>query len=219
MLMRKRMIYSVLATGLMAAMGATAAETAQLRLTGTITPAACVPVFAGGGSIDYGAIAASTLNTTAQTTLPDKYITFSVTCDAPVKFAFTVRDERNATTVTSLETIEGASASGKYGLGTAANGVKIGAYSMKIGSETSNEGVARRLGSVDGGATWQLFGGSLNKGPLYGFGNCPTATVPAALTAITMTVRIVAAIDKAENLPITDEISIDGLTTFEVKYL
>ncbi|MCH1996717.1 DUF1120 domain-containing protein, partial [Achromobacter xylosoxidans] len=58
-----------LATLSLALAGSMAASVAQaqsidVRVIGTITPAACIPSLAGGGVVDYGNIAASTLNQT-----------------------------------------------------------------------------------------------------------------------------------------------------------
>ena len=217
--MKKFMTVSVIASTLMVPVLASAATTAELKLIGTITPAACVPNFTGGATIDYGNIPASTLNTTAQTMLPEKTTKLTVSCNAPVKFALAATDERSASAVTTLETIPNVEAASKFGLGAASNNAKIGAYSLQISNETADSGVTRRLRSLDSGATWVPFGGAMRNDGIIGFGNSATATVPSAHTSIGVDVRVVAAVDKAENLPIASEIDIDGLTTIEVKYL
>ena len=217
--MKKFVTLGVITSALMAPMMASAATTADLKLIGTITPAACVPNFTGGTTIDYGNIPAGTLNATAQTNLPDKTTKLTVTCNAPVKFGFSMIDNRAASAVTSLTTISGADNEAKLGLGSAGNGAKIGAYSMQISNETPDTGTTQRLRSSDGGTTWVVFGGILTPSYLYGFANSSTATAPSAHTSITVDIKVVAAIDKASNLPITSEIKIDGLSTFEVKYL
>ncbi|WP_390344025.1 DUF1120 domain-containing protein [Variovorax boronicumulans] len=136
------------------------AESAELRITGTIVPAACTPAFAGGGVVDYGTIPASSLNPTAQTTLAEKSIQLTMTCDAPVRFGFKVIDERAASAVTSLETIQGATPNMKFGLGTS-DGKNIGAYSLQVVRETVNGGgFSIALESGDGGISW----GSSTKG-------------------------------------------------------
>lgn len=217
--MKKFVTLGVVASALMVPMMASAATTADLKLIGTITPAACVPNFTGGATIDYGNIPASTLNATAQTLLPEKTTKLSVDCNAPVKFAFGLVDDRNATALTTLDTITGYPATAKFGLGAADNGAKIGAYSLQISNETADTGATRRLASADSGSTWAPFGGGLTTTSIVGFGNSATATVPSAHKSITVDLRVVAAVDKTANLPITNEIKIDGLSTFEVKYL
>jgi len=217
--MKKLMALSVVASALMLPAFVNAATTADVKLIGTITPASCVPAFVGGNTIDYGHIASSSLNATAQTMLPEQTTKFSVTCDAPVKFAFSLVDERAATSVTTLNTISGYDATYKFGLGAADNGAKIGTYSLQISSETADSGATQRLFSVDGGATWATFGGGLRNNSIIGFAASSSATVPSPHKSIAVDVRVVAAIDKSANLPLTTDIKIDGLTTIEVKYL
>ena len=197
------------------------AESAQLRITGTIVPAACRPAFAGGGVIDYGTILASTLNPTAQTTLPDKSTQLTLTCDAPALFGFKVIDERAATADISLETIPNYLPNMKFGLGTA-DGKKIGAYSLQMTSQTSDAGPAHPIGSYDGGATWVALGtGGMggNGNRLVAFANSATEYVPSAHTSITADIRVVTAIEPGSDLPLTRNIPLDGLSTFEVVYL
>lgn len=217
--MKKLMVLSVLASALTVPVMATAATTADLKLIGTITPAACTPNFTGGATIDYGNIPAGTLNVATQTLLPEKTTKLTVTCTAPVKFALTLTDDRSASAVTTLNTIATYTADMKFGLGAATNGAKIGAYSLQISNEAPDSGATQRLYSTDGGATWASFLGGLSTARLISFANSATSTTPAAHTSMAMDVKVVAAIDKASNLPITDEIKIDGMSTIEVKYL
>ncbi|WP_397432127.1 DUF1120 domain-containing protein [Pseudomonas chlororaphis] len=216
--MNKFVAVSVLSAMMLSPVAANAA-TADLRLIGTITPSACVPNFTGGATIDYGNIPSGSLNTTAQTMLPQKTTTLSVVCDAPVKFALKSTDERAASAITTLTTVAGVAANGKYGLGVAPGGVNIGAYTLFLSGETSDAGATRRLASDDGGTTWVPFGGSVNSSRLIGFSDSASGTAPTAHTSVTVNVAVVAAVDQASNLPLTDDIVIDGLSTFEVVYL
>jgi len=217
--MKKIIALGVITSAFMLPVMANAATTADVKLIGTITPASCVPTFVGGNTIDYGRIASTSLSPTTQTMLPEQTTKLSVTCDAPVKFAFSLVDERAATAVTTLNTISGYDAGNKFGLGAADNGAKIGAYSLQISNEVADSGATQRLTSVDSGATWAVFGGGMRNNNLVAFASTASATVPSPHKSITVDMRVVAAIDKSSNLPITADIKIDGLTTFEVKYL
>jgi hypothetical protein len=217
--MKKLVALSVLSAAMLSSMTAHAA-TAELKLIGTITPSACVPNFAGGGTINYGNIPASSLNASAQTMLPVKTTTVSVVCDSPVKFAFTAIDERAGTSVDTLTIPNMTFANGKFGLGTAPGGVNIGAYSIQFTGGTSNLGPVSRLWSSNNGVSWASFSGVIfHTSGLFAWNDGVTAGVPGALTSLTADVTITAALDKASNLPLTNEIAIDGLTTFEVVYL
>lgn len=217
--MKKLVALSALSAAMLSSMTAHAA-TAELKLIGTITPSACVPNFTGGSTINYGNIPASTLNAAAQTNLPDKTTTISVVCDAPVKFALRTLDERAATAVNSIA-FPGSFNTQKFGFGSAPGGVNIGAYVLQMNNGTSDRGPVTRMASSDGGTTWNAWSGFVgNNGvSLVSWNDGVTPNVLGAHTSITADVSIFAAIDRASNLPLTSEIPIDGLATFEVVYL
>ncbi|PIF78759.1 uncharacterized protein DUF1120 [Variovorax sp. 54] len=196
------------------------AESAELRITGTIVPSACKPSFAGGGVVDYGAMSAGSLNPTAQTTLADKSIQLTLTCEASALFAFKVIDERAGTAVASLETIPTYDASSKFGLG-AVDGKNIGAYSLQITNETADQGTTKHIHSADGGTTWSDFAGGMtvDGSQIVAFAGSATGTTPGPHTSVTADIRVVTAIDKGSNLPLTQRIPLDGLSTFELVYL
>ncbi|WP_341892360.1 DUF1120 domain-containing protein [Variovorax sp. YR752] len=219
----KRIATLAVIAGVAAAMFASvqaSAESAQLQITGTIVPAACRLAFAGGGVIDYGSIPASSLKPTAQTTLPDKSTQLTLTCEAPALFAFKVIDERAGTAVTSLTTVPTYDAKAKFGLG-ALGGKNIGAYSFQIANETSDQGATTHILSMTGGANWvgSASGVAGDGSRLVAFAGSPTGTVPSPHTSVTAEMRLVTAIDKGSNLPLTQKIPLDGLSTFELVYL
>lgn len=194
------------------------ADTAELRLIGTITPAACVPNFTGGATIDYGNIPAASLNQTTQTNLPVKQTTFNVTCDAPTVFYFKAADERLSTVVADLDLLENATVDNKFGLGAASDGANIGAYTLQLTNDVADGVGARRLASLDSGTSWFGWQGTFaHNSEIYGFGTS-ASFVPVPVTTVTSDVIVTAALDKGTNLPLQDEIDIDGLATIEVIY-
>ena len=196
-----------------------AATTAELKLTGRIIPAACTPNFVGGSTIDYGTIHVSTLNVTAQTMLPKKNTRMTITCEVPVKFALAGIDERRATSEGTLETVDRYTQMYKFGLGLASNGAKIGAYSLDMKNISADKGVTRTGVSSNGGVNWNASVSAFSHGNIIGFSDSATSLLPTAHKSISFDLNVVAAVVKSENLPIADEIQIDGLTTVEVKYL
>ncbi|PLC03931.1 hypothetical protein CY658_17975 [Variovorax sp. RO1] len=196
------------------------AERSELRITGAIVPSACTLAFAGGGVVDYGTIFASSLNQTGQTTLADKSTQLTLTCEAPALFAFKVIDEHAGTAVTSLTTVPAYDAKAKFGLG-AVDGKNIGAYSFKIENETSDHGATRQIFSLNGGANWTLSAGGVagDGSKLVAFTDSAAVNVPSPYTSVTADIRLVTAIDKGSNLPLTQKIPLDGLSTFELVYL
>lgn len=215
--MKNILKFGVIACAIMVPVLANAATTAELKLIGTITPASCVPNFTGGSTIDYGTIPASTLNATEQSRLPNKSTSFTVTCDAPVKFGFSVIDERSATAVAEI-----GSSFQAYGLGAADNGANIGGYWLSINNGTADTGEVEKLRSLDGGVTWEAFAGNIyadGEAAVFAFGDSVSSQTPTAHKSVSVDLDVFAYIDKTDNLPIADEIKIDGLATIEVKYL
>lgn len=217
--MKKLVALSVLSATMLSSMTAHAA-TAELKLIGTITPAACVPNFTGGATINYGNIPASSLNQSAQTNLPNKTTVLTVACDAPIKFALKAVDERAATLIPEINLPAAPNPVYMFGLGAASNGAKIGAYGVQMSNVTTDAGTTRTMRSLDGGANWYFNGGAFGSdGRLIAFSDVSGSMLPAAHSSLTADITIVAAVDRASNLPLTSEIAIDGLTTIEVVYL
>ncbi|WP_447775348.1 hypothetical protein [Variovorax boronicumulans] len=108
----------------------------------------------------------------------------------------------------------------KLGLG-AVNGKNIGAYSLQMTKVTPDEGTTHGLVSLDSGATWVNHGGGIPGGGtvLIAYAGSAGGMVPTAHTSITADIRVVTAIDKGSNLPLTQKIPLDGLLTFELVYL
>ena len=71
---------------------ANAASTVDLTVTGLITPMACTPVLSSGGLVDFGKISRNDLNPSTGTRLPHKYLTLTVNCNAPGRYALRMRD-------------------------------------------------------------------------------------------------------------------------------
>lgn len=139
---------------MMAGASSAFAQSAVLKVTGTITPPACTPSFAGGDTVDFG-------NVTAGGDYNDigtKQTTLQISCTAPRYIAFKVRDDRNGTQVGMGQDIiprlagalfpDWAGASGGimawndqvFGLGKTTAGKAIGAYSLRIGKPSVSGG-------------------------------------------------------------------------------
>ncbi|MFJ3462005.1 DUF1120 domain-containing protein [Achromobacter spanius] len=189
------------------------AQSIDVRVTGSITPAACVPTIGGGGVIDFGVIPAASLNQTTTTALPKKTVPLSIACNAPTQVAITATDNRRDS-VLSTNMWEF-----KYGLGTAA-GVNIGEFMMFVdpGSVTV-EGLPAFSIDSGNGATWYdttvgivtqrgLTSWSLSKGG-----------APVAFKNLVGSLSVNAVINKGENLTLKEEIQLDGLATLELVYL
>ncbi|SDQ80863.1 Protein of unknown function [Pseudomonas sp. UC 17F4] len=215
--MKKIISVGLLSAAMLSSLNAHAAK-AELKVIGTITPAACVPNFAGGSIIDYGNIPAGTLNATAQTDLPNKLTTINITCDAPTTFYLKAADERAATVATGVVP-PGATAVSLYGLGAAPNGANIGTYAVQLTGGVADMGTTARTHSLDGGTTWNIWNGRFSNAgnQLIGFTNGATGN-PAPHRTITADITVTTSLAPANTLPMANDIILDGLTTVEVVY-
>lgn len=217
--MKKFIPACVLLAAAAAPIMASADQSAVLKITGLITPAACTPTFTGGDTIDYGIIAAASLSSTDANPLAAKTTQLSIACDRPMKFAVHARDERPGTAIEDLVTFPDYGPELKYGLGTF-DGTRIGAYSMKITRASSDVGVARPLLGNPDGTGWQPTGGGFrNTGNLIGFGLGASALEPAGHGLVTLDIGVYTTLDKGSNLPLSEDIPLNGQSTFEVVYL
>jgi hypothetical protein len=211
------------------------AESVDIRVVGTITPTACTPVLAGGGTVDYGNIQPSSLAKDTYTTLDEKQVDFSITCDAPAKVAIKATSQRGNSAVsqadgslgivsTSGNTLFAATGVAAYGLGL--DGAKgIGGYGLRLAPGTMMaDGVAVDSIQATGNTTsWSKTTlGSLIGTPTsirYSTWAATGTATPIAFTTLTGKLGVQAYINKASELDLTKPIALDGLTTLELVYL
>ncbi|OFS31490.1 hypothetical protein HMPREF3069_29050 [Achromobacter xylosoxidans] len=200
------------------------AQSIDVRVIGTITPAACIPTLAGGGVVDYGNIAAATLNQTAATALPSRAVAFSITCDAPTRVALRAMDNRASSAVPGIIQIvsPGLTEFSAFGLGVGA-GKNIGAFALQLepgGITLDGSSAITNMASADGGATWSgPFGGYARKDGRIMSWATTGSTVPTAFTTMAGTLAVHTVIDKAGNLDLSTDVVLDGLATLELVYL
>ncbi|MDR0805543.1 MAG: DUF1120 domain-containing protein [Enterobacteriaceae bacterium] len=243
--MMNKMKTTVCALAVLAASSSAAfAESVDVIVTGTITPSACTPAISGGGVIDYGAIAPSTLNPTNYTVLAEKTLAFSIVCDAPAKVAIQTRSSRPGSIAGGIAglgsgigveqlpsgvVLFGYTSIYGVGLGFDVDGTtKIGGYGMRIKPNSV---------LVDDVAATQLFSNNFysstsswtvaTSGTLFNTGVHPRVitwadtgtTVPKAFTTMTGTLGVQAYINYISELDLTHPIVLDGLSTIELVYL
>lgn len=201
-----------------AATASHAAPSVELKVTGTIRPTACTPLLAGDGSVDYGAISASSLRSGETTALPARRIELSVSCSAAAKIALTVVDNRSSSRLSGITDGIQSGADYNFGLGVAA-GKKIGGYvlSFESGATADGRGVSGIV-SADSGASWSSGAGYIrHSGSYYSFSE--SGTQPAAQKILSAQIKVQPVLNKAEELPLNQDVQLDGSATIEVKYL
>jgi len=205
-------------------LSATAAEDAELKVFGTIVPAACELTFPGGSETDFGKIDGSTLSPTDFTPLPEQLIGFAIICDAPMAAGVNVVNNKP---FAGLPTGIGQA----LGLGPApeaaypfaiSDGQQVGGYALWSDALTADGAavvhIARRFTGPWTNGTYKVFSYFNGvAGNYHGFA-APGTSVPIAFTALTGNIRITAALNKAGALTLTDETPIDGSATVRISY-
>ncbi|MFC0227267.1 DUF1120 domain-containing protein [Serratia aquatilis] len=210
------------------------AESIDVRVIGTIDPAACTPSLSGGGTIDYGTIKPTALATDAFTVLEEKQLDFAINCDAPAKVAVVAHSQRGASAVNADGSLaEIGSHSGLFGggssygvVGLGLDGTKgIGGYSVRLAPGTMiADGVAVDSIIAHGNtSSWTaaVTGAMFNSLTSLRYASWATkgTTTPVAFTTLAGKLGVQAYINKTSELDLTKPVVLDGLTTLELVYL
>ncbi|MCT4704950.1 DUF1120 domain-containing protein [Enterobacteriaceae bacterium H11S18] len=233
--MFKKMQKTVCALAVLAATTTSvmAAESVDVKVTGTVSPSACTPTLSGGGLVDYGTIKASTISADAYTVLDWKSLNFNIHCDAPAKVAVKAVNNRPNTAAGVTESPSGAGpspvqlqpempTSAVVGLGMA-DTAKIGGYTLQLtdakvdGNDVAN--IWQRAGDptwIDNAGNYSLYGKVYST--ISSWGAAGTLE-PVAFQDMSAKIDVRAYINKGSQLDLTKEIALDGMSTIEIVYL
>ncbi|MGY2398524.1 DUF1120 domain-containing protein [Pseudomonas sp. SDO5271_S396] len=214
----KKLIGSTLGIACLAvALGAQATTSAQLVVRGTITPASCNLSLAGSGVIDYGVIRSGELSQTAFNPREERSTTLSVNCGTtPAKFGLAFTDLQAGSKVTGILGA-GFSEAQNYGLGTVGTR-RTGGYSITLKDLRSSGVVLNPIMRVGTGA-WQTSDGKVAQAPSQYSWRNGAAITPASIALMTGTIAVKAVINKAQDLDLSRDVSIDGRATLVLSYL
>jgi hypothetical protein len=190
------------------------ADTADLRVIGTIAPSACTPVFAGGAVVDYGVIPPASLGQTTGSTLAAHDVNYTITCNAPLPISTTWSDMRAGT-----PDLPGLAS---FGLGTH-NGVNIGRYSLAniVAGTTADGNPVDVIQQNNPGSAWvkATTADIANDGiRQYSYAQVGSL-VPGNYSVYAGAIRVTAYITPTQNLDMSTQITLDGLSTMTVNYL
>ncbi|EPA9113435.1 DUF1120 domain-containing protein [Serratia liquefaciens] len=215
------------------------AKDIEVKVAGTISPSGCTPTLSGNSAIDYGVIKSDSLTLDAYTTLEQKFLELTITCDAPVKLALEAKNGRPNTLagVATEDAISGAAlspaasalstATAVVGLGVSGS-ARIGGYALMAAAVTfKTDGTDAQLITREGNSgEWKEYYGIAESDNFYSIGvkrqlswKNGSIKEPAAFQKLTGKVKVQAYINKASELDLTKPVILDGLTTLELVYL
>ena len=202
---------------LAATLNAQATTSAQLVVRGTITPAACNLSLAGSGIIDYGTIRSGELSQTAFNPREERTTSLVINCGTtPARFGLTFTDLQAGSKVTGILGA-GFTETQNFGLG-AVGSRRTGGYSVTLKDLRAQGSTVFPIVRTGGGA-WQSSDGKVVQSPSQYSWRNGVAITPASITQLTGTVAVRAVINKAQDLDLSSDISIDGRATLVLSYI
>lgn len=224
----------------LAASSSVIAADLNLSVGGRVLPGSCTPSFSGGGLVDYGQIKTSFLGRDFKA-LDKHELDFMINCSAPMKVAFTQIAGRPGTVALRDGEIEN-----QYGFGTApfaladgsgdsdltqATGLGLDASDNKIGGVAMN--ILQGATVLDGDDSvrlvrtregWESYldknsTRTLTAPDYYTWALSAADRNPLPFTSVTSKMSVQAYLNSKYELDLSKEINLDGLVTFELKYL
>ncbi|WP_044271996.1 DUF1120 domain-containing protein [Pseudomonas fluorescens] len=185
-----------------------AASSVDLTVKGLIVPSACTPSLSGGGVIDHGKISAKDLKPDNPTVIGNHTLILAVNCDAPIKFALHSIDNRASSSIGS-----------NYGLGFINDTQKLGGYNLTLANPLAEDGVVvQPIASYDQGNTWfkEKFWDS---GLYMSVAAMDDDSQPLPVKDLLVDLQVNTFIMGTAGMDLSNEVTIDGSATLEVKYL
>lgn len=204
-----------------------AAETAVMKVQGTLTNSACTPELSNGGVVDYGIIRLGELSATDVNQLGHRNIDLTINCTVETKVGWSMMDDQSSTSAginIKNATPEGADNDMTYyqfGVGKTAGDVKIGNYGVFVKDRTPVlDGVnMTTIGRMVTDTNWRT-----TPSPRSDAYNIVTAANPGTLEPVAFKTAVFPlvtslAIQGTDTLAITDDTAIAGQATISLVYL
>ncbi|EGQ5310758.1 DUF1120 domain-containing protein [Enterobacter hormaechei] len=220
--MKKAILATVIA---LCTTSAFAAETAVLKVKGTLTNSACTPEIGNGGVIDYGRINLGGLSATANNVLGQKEVPVTIICTAATKVGFKIMDDRTDSNALLPVDINGnadiSDSYYTYGVGKTAGGVKIGNYGLWMKDVTANGATVDAILMNDNWGTDKWEKSVIPRSDAFSTSAFATTgtTEPLAITTAGFNFVSNLVIRDTATLAITDDTQLDGQATMTLVYL
>lgn len=185
-----------------------AASTVDLTVKGLIVPSACTPSLSSGGIIDHGKISAKDLRPDNPTNIGNNVMTIAVICDGAIPFALNSIDNRaNSALMSSV-----------FGLGLINGTQKLGWFNLTLQNAVADGVQVKTIASGDGGSTWyeEKF---WDPGLYMSVAATDDTSRPVAVKELVAQLLVSTSIARTDGLDLSNEVTLDGSATLEVKYL
>jgi type 1 fimbria pilin len=196
--------------------GAAHGHSSNLTVHGVSLPPPCNLSLGDNGIADYGEIPAASLIRGEYTDLPYKSVALHIRCPRKTRVGLIVADNRADSLIAAL-----GEARYNFGLGKAGN-ANIGGYLLFLEQSgvTTDDRPANQIFSILGSRNWSHTGpgGQLGKDRLFSWA-APGTSVPAMFQTISGAILIIPKLNKPENLPLMQQIHLNGSVTLEIRYL
>ena len=197
-----------------------ASTSAELIVRGTIKPTACNLSMTGGGIINYGDIPSGTLQQTAFNPLAERTTPLSVSCGStPMTFGLRFVDLQSASRVSGILNALGSgyTETHNYGLGMV-SGRRTGGFAVTLRDLRTSTATLFPIMRVGSGG-WQSSDGKVAQSPSQYSWRSGTAISPASIPQLTGTIAVRAVINRAQDLDLSRDITLDGRATLELSYI
>lgn len=196
-----------------------AATNSDLSVTAKVLPSACTLSLGNEGVFNYGDMTPEILDAdNSMTDMPPKTNSYSITCPTAMYIGFKTVDGREGTDVGGMDFT--------YGMGTDADGTKIGYYSIFSDSgPVINNSVGDYVVSSNNGADWSFRGErvDLRHNPSYiasfVLGGRPGSATPTPVSSVTSNLWVVSYIVPKALLDLTRVVNLNGSATLELFYI
>ncbi|MGY2253840.1 DUF1120 domain-containing protein [Pseudomonas reactans] len=208
--MKKLLCTSVAGLLIGNALPAFAASTTDLTVQGLIVPSACVPSLSKN-AIDLGRISVADLNQDTRTQLASTTLLLNVDCEAATLFAMKTTDNR----------VDSATGVVEYGIGKTASDQRIGGYAMFLDKGVADLAPVRLIMSLNNGSVWstQWPDDGWQTDTIISISDPGAARTPIPAKNTQMELTVNPFIHAKNSVTITEDTTIDGSVTIDVKYL
>ena len=213
----KRLATVLLIAASLPASATEGSTSATLSIEGVIKPKPCNPQFDNGGKIDFGSLDLSVLaNGNEPIKVGERNVEFQVFCAQAAKVRVRVRDERPNTAIPAVSELEQRF---HYGLGM--NGAsKIGSYHIKLlPASTAGNGQLVRMTASDGeNASWHAPALAYAAPDRWLAWSPSSDHMPGSFKTYKVGMAVEVLLPPIDQLNLGEDIRLDGVSTFELKY-